>query len=234
MNFSEEISSKLSSVFELRQENKKNEPNSQIQKMLKKPLVNPSKFFFRKQSHHNHTHLNESSKCDEENSEDIESSQAPFKFHRKKRETQVFVESETDFLKENTPFNSATIHIRKKPENETMKEMSEMLELQKKIELNRFLYEKFRVFLQKNEESEWKGLEDDFQEEDQYKEALENNSQENRENSCFLEIVEMSDIEKSFIDLNLLDKRMIYYKIKLIFLTFRKYKNCNFFSNFFE
>ena len=193
--------------------------------MLKKTLINPSQFFIRKKGPGKHTQfICESPKNFKEDSEEIESSQARFKYHRKRRQSKtsnVFVECEND-LTEELSQRSSSIHIRKKLENETMIKMNEMLEFQKKAEMNRFVYEKFLVLVEKHEESEWKGLEDDFQEENLYKEAFKNNYKEILENSCFLEIVEMSELERSFVDLDLIDKYSIYYRIHLIFLNFRK------------
>ena len=133
--------------------------------------------------------------------------------------------------KENTSKDNLTLLI-KREEDGKMKEMNEMLEFQKKLEMDRYLYELFMKILEKVEESEWKGDPHDFTEKEDFEEEMAMKPQF-LENSCFLEVMEMNDIDRLFVDLELLDRKSMNYKLKSLYLTIRRYSFCVLLYKFF-
>ena len=102
-----------------------------------------------------------------------------------------------------------------------MKYMNEMLESQKKLEMKRFLYERFDDILEKTDEPPWQAIIEDFDEEDRYKDLYKETSL-NYKKTCFLEIIEMSPIEKEFVDTETLDHKTYKYQVKFLILSIRR------------
>lgn len=190
--------------------------------------------FTRKKSNVNHNQLLlDISKEQEINIEESENddNQKRFKFSRKKKESKInnvlYIDStitSADTAKEK--FNYV-----KWRENGNLTLMNKQLEAQKKIELDRYIYEKLKTIINKNEESLWKACPDDFDEEKTFEDRLKDNNKENLVKSCFLEIIEMDETEKLIVNLESLNPESLRYRWGRIFLHLRKYILCYFFFN---
>lgn len=109
---------------------------------------------------------------------------------------------------------------------EKIEKMNEMLESQKKNELSRFVYEKIGAILDKDEETKTTAANlhetQAFDAETEYELARSaGKSQEIR--SCFLEIVEMSALERKFVDLQALPADSWRTSARRLWLSARKY-----------
>lgn len=98
--------------------------------------------------------------------------------------------------------------------------MNEVLEKQKKNELNRFVFEKINAILLREDEEPETLAENcqEFSQESEYEKAK---AQEIR--SFFLEIVEMSAIERKFVDLQAFSQKTWRFSAKKLYLLIRKY-----------
>lgn len=100
--------------------------------------------------------------------------------------------------------------------------MNDLLEEQKKLEMSRYYYSHIFNILERNEEPDWKADPSEFTEREDFAKLM-NTGPEILSRSCFLEVVEMGDLEKLFVDLEMMDRKSLKYKIRLFYLNFRKY-----------
>lgn len=154
-----------------------------------------------------------------------DANQGRFKFSRKKRESKtnnmlVIETAQPGIQMTGSPSHKLTFILKKSDDNE-LQTMNDMLERQKELEIQRFVYNKFKGILGSSEESEWRGEEGDFKEEAEF-ESRYGAREEAKKGSCFLEVAEMSEVERMFVDLESMDKKSLRYMLKAPMLRIRR------------
>ena len=175
---------------------------------------NLSRFNAQKQKHANFILDNESPK--EDKSPVDSPNQGRFKFSRKRRESKT-----SNLVIENFTYKENKTTILSKDEDR-IRFMNDLLEEQKKLEMSRYYYSHLFNILERFEEPDWKADPTEFTEREDF-DKLMNTAPEILNQSCCLEVVEMGDLEKLLVDLEMMNRNSLKYKIRLFYLNFRKY-----------
>lgn len=133
----------------------------------------------------------------------------------RKHEEFLILESEGDYF-------SPTNNIRfEKIDSQKLEEMNFLLEEQKKISRKKFIYETFcNMINEKLGNHLWNRNDQNIDDQEEY-EAIYKHDQ--LKESCFLGIVEMTNLEKAFVNLTSVRKKSFRYKATNIILRIRKY-----------
>lgn len=111
----------------------------------------------------------------------------------------------------------------KKAETKKLEQMNDILEEQKQYTKNKCVYEILCDIFNENIINNDGISEKYFDEQEKYPEESLNTQNKNLINSCFIEVIEMNNIEKAFVDLKRSQNHPLRGYLRKLFLNFRKY-----------